>query len=288
MKTVLITGASSGFGALMAVKFARGGYYVYATARDLSKEGVKEVSKISESENLQIEWLKLDVTKDEDIASALKRVRENGKGLDVLVNNAGYGLIGPVETFTLDQIKSQFDTNYFGAIRMIHAFLPMMREQRRGNIINISSVAGFVTSPMYGIYSSSKHAIEALTEALRGEVRQFGINASLIEPGSYDTKFGTNIKGRDVDSNSPYYDFVTKLVKGRENLGKGFLYRMMSRLKDPKFVVDRVYRVAQMKNPPLRNIVGIDAKFEYFGRRVISSSAWDWVMKVIVGMLTKK
>lgn len=288
MKTVLITGASSGFGAMMALKFAREGFYVYATARDLSKEGVKEISDISQKEGLEVEWIKLDVTVEEDVERAVKRIVENGMGIDVLVNNAGYGLIGPVETFTLEQVKAQFDTNYFGVLRMVYAFLPLMREKGAGTIVNISSIAGLISVPMYGIYSSSKYALEAMSEALRNEVRQFGVKVCLVEPGSFDTKFGSNVKGGDLEKSNPYYHFTSSLKSRRKAVDNQVLFRLGRKFSDPMQVVDRVFKLTVMENPPLRSLVGLDAKLEYLARRVLPLSVWDMVVRFGVSRLTRK
>jgi short-subunit dehydrogenase len=288
MKTVLITGASSGFGALMTLKFAREGYYVYATARDLSKEEVKRISDISTKEGLEVEWIKLDVNRQEDVDSAVKRVIENSGGLDVLINNAGFGILGPIQSYTIDDFQKQFDTNFFGVIRMNYAFLPTLIKSESGRIINISSIGGLIVAPAYGLYSSSKFALEAYTEALRYELFQTNVKVSLVEPGGFDTNFSVNAKGLTTGlDDEKSYDKWYRQARDFRNRFVGKYGETKSRGRNPQIVADRVFRISQMKNPRLHNLVGTGTPYTAFIRKIIPSSWWEFVAITILKLATR-
>jgi short-subunit dehydrogenase len=288
MKTVLITGASSGFGALMTLKFAREGYYVYATARDLSKEEVKRISDISTKEGLEVEWIKLDVNRQEDVDSAVKRVIENSGGLDVLINNAGFGILGPIQSYTIDDFQKQFDTNFFGVIRMNYAFLPTLIKSESGRIINISSIGGLIVAPAYGLYSSSKFALEAYTEALRYELFQTNVKVSLVEPGGFDTYFSVNAKGLTTGlDDEKSYDKWYRQARDFRNRFVGKYGETKSRGRNPQIVADRVFRISQMKNPRLHNLVGTGTPYTAFIRKIIPSSWWEFVAITILKLATR-
>ena len=175
MKTVLITGASSGIGKIIAEYLLQKGYTVYGTSR---KPG----------DNL----LPLDVTSDSSVAQLMETLASKEVKIDVLINNAGYGLAGPLENFTIDEAKAQFETNFFGVTRMVTAFLPVMRAQGGGLIINVGSMAGLIGLPFQGHYSASKYALEGYLAALRMEVLPFNIKVFNINPGDFQTGFTAN------------------------------------------------------------------------------------------------
>jgi len=175
----IITGCSTGIGRATALELAARGYEVIATAR--REESLVDL-KVAQT-------LVLDVDSDESVASARRQVGP----VDVLVNNAGFGVDGPIETVPLVDVRRMFETNFFGPARMIQAFLPAMREQGRGAIVNVTSVAGIAVGPLSGYYSASKFALEALSEALRLEVEHFGIKVLVIEPGAIETNFEQNL-----------------------------------------------------------------------------------------------
>lgn len=271
-KTVLVTGSNSGFGYLTALKFARNGYKVYATVRSMEREGVKEMKKIKEAEGLDIEWLIIDLTKPETILSAKSKVSQ----LDVLINNAGYGLVGEIEDLDEADVAKQMDTNFAGMFRMIKAFLPIMKSQRSGHIINISSIAGIVTYARYGIYSASKFAVEGMSEALRSELKRYNIKVSMVQPGRHKTGFSKNIQkiakeGR-IERDSMLRSATKKIIK----------------LGNPQKVADRVYKLAQQRNPRLRNYVGIDAYILKFIKWVSPGWLWDFANRVIEYNNSKK
>ncbi len=281
MKRVLVTGANSGFGYLMALKFARNGYKVFATARDLTKDGVVEMNKVAKEEGLEIEWLVLDVTDQRTIDNA--RVKVEKEGLDVLVNNAGFGILGPIQSYTIDDFQKQFDANFFGVVRMVYAFLPTLIKSRGGRIINISSIAGLIVSPAYGLYSSSKFALEAYTEALRYELFQTNVKVSLVEPGGFDTNFSVNAKGlTSGDADEKSYEKWYRQVRDFRNRFVGRFGMTKSRNRDPQIVADRVYAISQMKNPKLRNFVGAGTSLTAFIRKIVPSRWWQaWAMAIL-------
>jgi len=194
-KVVLITGASSGFGKICAEFLAQQNYKVYGTSRNLTTE-IKSYKMIQ-----------MDVNDDAAIKTGVRHILDIEGHLDVVVNNAGIGVAGSLEDTSIEEMKFQFETNFFGVFRVCHEVLPIMRAQRSGYIINISSIAGLIGIPFQGAYSASKFALEGLTEALRMEVKPFGIHIVLIEPGDFNTDFTINrVKTKKSKMDSIYSD----------------------------------------------------------------------------------
>jgi len=186
-KIVLITGATSGIGRMTALHLAREGHHVIASGRKLN-----ELAKLrEEAKGLKLDTIVLDVTSTSSVAAALNEVGllTDGKHIDVLVNNAGFGVLGPTAEISDAEIRRQYETNVFGLMKVTRAFLPRMRERGQGRIINVSSVGGRIVLPFFGAYNSTKYAVEALSDALRYELRPFGIDVALIEPGVIRTNF---------------------------------------------------------------------------------------------------
>jgi short-subunit dehydrogenase len=191
-KTVVITGSSSGFGYLTTLTLARRGYKVWATMRNSeTKNALKkeELLNIADKENLKISVLNMDVNDDNSVITAIARIIEIDGKIDHLINNAGYMFVGITEAYSIEQAKQQFETNFFGILRTTKAVLPYMRKQKEGLIVNVTSLAGRLTFPYFGIYCASKHAVEAYSQAMRYELAPFGIEVSIVEPGP----FGTNL-----------------------------------------------------------------------------------------------
>ncbi|KAL2834377.1 putative short chain oxidoreductase/dehydrogenase [Aspergillus cavernicola] len=181
----LITGASSGFGALLAEHALKAGHSVIATARNPTK-AAQDYPQIA---SLGGKWLQLDVTSKTAKEEVEKSINDNGGNIDVVINNAGYGLLGSIEDISEDELDTQFQTNVYGLVRVTKAALPFMRAQRSGTIVNLSSIAGFAAGPSGGAYSMSKFAVEALSESLSLELSPFNIRVLLVEPGAFRTKF---------------------------------------------------------------------------------------------------
>ena len=208
----LITGSSSGIGFQTSLLLAKAGFYTYATMRNLDKSS--KIVDIAQKDNLPLEVLRLDVTDDKSVKDAINTIAVKQRRIDVVVNNAGYGSVGAVEDFSIDEIKTQFETNFFGAIRVIQSVLPLMRQQRSGIIVNISSIGGRIAFPFSPSYASTKFALEGLSEALQYEVDQFDIKVKLIEPGIIKTNFPDNMlkAKRAADPSSPYNELLQRRI----------------------------------------------------------------------------
>lgn len=262
-KVVLITGASSGFGKLSAEKLLERGFIVYGAARRVEKmKGLKEKGAIP---------LVMDVTSDEQVDLGIARIISEQGRVDTIVNNAGYGSYGMIECVSMDDAHKQFEVNVFGAIRVIKAVLPHMRKQGRGNIVNISSVIGRVYAPIAGWYGASKHALEALSDSLRAEVKQFGIKVSLIEPGAVKTDFFDVAMKRleDVEHHEAYKKQV-------QNFKKLFA-SMYDKAPGPGKVADTIVKAIESKNPKTRYAVG-NAMSEIMLGKIMSDKTMDNMM----------
>jgi NAD(P)-dependent dehydrogenase (short-subunit alcohol dehydrogenase family) len=247
-KVAIVTGSSSGIGFETALALARDGYYTYATMRD-TKKGSK-ILEIAKKENRKIEVLQLDVDKEDTIKSSINKIIADKKRIDVLVNNAGYGLFGCLEDLSIEDLKSQFETNFFGLIKMIQAVLPIMRKQRSGIIVNVSSVAGKIGFPASPAYISSKFALEGLSESMRYELEPFGIKTIIIEPGVIKTNFFTSLK-KSTRTDSAYKDITEKVMKG--------LTMMAEMGTPPQEVARTIIKAVNTENPLPRYPVGNDA-----------------------------
>jgi len=249
-KVAVVTGTSSGIGFETALALAREGYYTYATMRDTTKsDKIKELGK---KDNLKIDVLKLDVDDESSVKTAIQKILDQKQRIDVLVNNAGWGLWGCVEDVSIDEFKAQFDTNFFSIIRLIQEVGPTMRKQGSGTIVNISSVVGRIGFPASPAYISSKFALEGLSESLRFELAPFGVNVVIIEPGVIKTNFMKNMKmAEKSESDTVYRDITVKVVSG---------VKMMAEMgTHPKEVADTIVKAIKDEKPLPRYIVGNDA-----------------------------
>ncbi|MCC7541280.1 MAG: SDR family oxidoreductase [Deltaproteobacteria bacterium] len=210
-KTILITGATAGIGRHAALELARRGHHVIATGR--RQDALDSLSR--ESAGTKLDVMRLDVTDAQSIAKALVEVEELtcGRGIDVLINNAGYGQMGPIELVSDAEVRRQYDTNVFGLLAVTRAFLPMLRAKGAARIVNVSSIGGRVTFPLMGVYNSTKYAVESLSDALRNELAPWGIQVSLLEPGPIKTEFGDRAMdgiSHLRDTTSPYAPVVAR------------------------------------------------------------------------------
>ena len=249
-KVALVTGSSSGIGFETSLALARNGYHTFATMRNLGKD--EKIKQIIEKEDLSIEIVELDVDNEESVNQAIKTISEKKGRIDVLVNNAGYGMWGTVEDVSIDEFKKQFETNFFSIIRLIQKVAPIMRKQGSGNIVNISSVAGRIGFPVSPAYISSKFALEGLSESLRFELMPFGINVIIIEPGVIKTNFFDSMKmSEKSQQNSTYKEITDKVISG---------VKMMAEMgTHPKEVANVVIKTLGEEKPLPRYVIGNDA-----------------------------
>ena len=211
-KIALVTGSSSGIGLETVLALARDGYYTYASMRDIKKSG--ELEYAVKKEGLPVEIIELDVDKEESIVTAVRKISTDKKRIDVLVNNAGYGQFGCTEDLSVDDFRNQFETNFFSIVKIVQEVAPIMRNQKSGIIVNISSVVGRIGLPGSPAYISTKFALEGLSECLRYELGQFGIKTTLIEPGVIKTNFFNSMKIPESKTDTKYKELTDNILAG--------------------------------------------------------------------------
>jgi NAD(P)-dependent dehydrogenase (short-subunit alcohol dehydrogenase family) len=245
-----VTGSSSGIGFSTSVTLARSGYTTFATMRDLNKS--EPLQSIVEKEKLPISVIQLDVTEDTSVSMAVKDIIAKSGRIDVLVNNAGFGIAGALEDLTIDEIKQQFETNFFGVIRVTQEVLPFMRSQHFGVIVNVSSGLGRFGIATNSAYSSSKFAVEGLSESMSYELEQFGIRIILIEPGIIKTNFirSSKLAKKSMETASPYKSYMENIEKGMK--------RLLESGQVPEYVADVILSAINDNNPKLRYLAGQD------------------------------
>jgi NAD(P)-dependent dehydrogenase (short-subunit alcohol dehydrogenase family) len=250
-KVALVTGSSSGIGFETALLLARNRFSTYASMRNLEKS--KRITEIANTEKVPLQVVQLDVNDDRSVKEAIGKIESEQGSIDVLINNAGYVLLGPVEQLSIEEFKEQFETNFFGVIRIIKEVLPIMRRQRGGTIVNISSSAGRIGLPLNSPYVGSKFALEGLSESISYEVEQFGIRVVIIEPGFIRTNLinsGASPK-RALDPKSPYFSLMEKV----ENHFKSMMENVSSS-SPAEEVAKVILQAVRSENPDLRYIVG--------------------------------
>ena len=251
-KVAVVTGSSSGIGLETALVLAENGFKTYATMRNLNK--ASNILDKVQRKNLPIEVLELDVNSDKSVRQAVEKIVKTEGRIDVLVNNAGYALIGAVEDLNTDEVRDQYETNVFGVYRTIREVLPTMRRQRNGTIINISSIAGIVGFVGMGAYVSTKFAIEGLTQSLRLELAPFGIRAMVIEPGVIRTNIldSSPVAKRAQSGNTAYKEMMQQFNE--------ILNSMVKNASEPIVVANQVLRAANDTQPRMRYPAGPDAE----------------------------
>ncbi|NBI27993.1 SDR family oxidoreductase [Chengkuizengella marina] len=276
-KQAIVTGASSGFGLLTVLELAQSDYHVIATMRNLEKSKIleNELSKLQISQN--VDMLKLDVTSTEDL-NEFNHKLDNYNNIQVLVNNAGFAQGGFTEDVTIEQYRDQFETNVLGVIAVTQAVIPRMRKQKSGRIINLSSVSGLIGFPSLSPYVASKHALEGFSESLRLELKPFGVDVILIEPGSYATNIWSNSisKTKSLENNSTYNVFMEKIKSRLKNEEKN--------LGNPIDVAKLITYVAKTPNPKLRYAIGKGVKLNHFLKRILPWRMWE---KIVLKLLYK-
>jgi short-subunit dehydrogenase len=260
---IVITGVSSGMGKATALLLAQNGYTVYG--------GARREEKLQELEKQGIKTAKLDVTDDKSVTEFINFVLEKENRIDVLINNAGYGEYGAVEDVTLENAKKQMEVNLFGVARMTKAVLPIMREQKSGKILNVTSIGGKMATPMGGWYYASKFAVEALSDSLRNEVRQFGIEVVVIEPGGVKTEWSDIAMQNMVaaSENSAYSKLAKIAAKSSSNLDK------KSNVPQPIIIAELVKKIIEAKKTKPRYAKGMMAKPILFFKWLLSDKMFD-------------
>jgi NADP-dependent 3-hydroxy acid dehydrogenase YdfG len=265
---VLITGCSSGIGHATAERLGHDGHKVYATAR--------RPESIADLGDKGCETLALDVTDDQSMQDAVKTVVDREGSVGALINNAGYSQSGAVETVPPEQVRRQFETNVFGLIRMCQLVLPSMRAQREGRIVNIGSMGGRLTFPGGGLYHATKYSVEAISDALRFEVRGFGIKVILIEPGLISTNFG-EVAASSVEGGDGAYDhFNSKVAEITQAAYNGPLAKLGA---GPEAVADTIAKALTAKRPRARYPVTPSAHLMINQRRFTPDPVWDLMMR---------
>jgi NAD(P)-dependent dehydrogenase (short-subunit alcohol dehydrogenase family) len=269
-KIAVVTGSSSGIGLLTTIEFARNGYQVVATMRDLGRAGRLEEAAQKAGVRDRLDLRRLDVTEFDSLPGAIDDiVRAHGR-IDVLVNNAGFSVAGFGEDLTLGEIRLQFETNFFGNVAMTKAVLPVMRQQKSGHIVQVASVAGRLGQPLLGAYSSSKFALEGFSESLRIETHSLGIRVVLVEPGAFDTDIWTRnvvIGQGAIDPNSPN--------KERSQRFTEFVKQSAKNRRDAREIAQLILRIANDPNPKLRYLIGTDAKIQVWLRRILPWKSYE-------------
>ena len=252
-KVALVTGSSSGIGFETSLTLARAGFNTYASMRNSEKS--KNITEIAKKEKLPLQVVQLDVNNDGSVKDAIVKILKADQRIDVLINNAGYGLFGSVEDTSIEEIKAQFETNFFGVVRVTQQVLPLMRRQNSGTIVNVSSVGGRIGLPALSAYHSTKFALEGLSESIAFELEPFGIRVVIIEPGVIRTNIlnSSSSAKKALDPKSPYFSLSQKLNDNFKSI-------MESELSSPPEEVAKVIlQAVTSENPQLRYSVGDDA-----------------------------
>jgi short-subunit dehydrogenase len=269
-KVVLVTGASTGIGKCCADHLVTRGYRVFGTSRQPMAQ--------LQSQSPGVEMIRMDVDDDNSVTSGVRLVFEKAGRIDAVINNAGWGLMGAVEDTTIDEAKSQLETNFFGVVRVCHEVLPIMRQQGAGHIINISSLGGIVGLPYSGFYSASKFALEGFSEALRLETWRFGIRVVLIEPGDFRTNFTAARRMIKASSTSPAYrDAVARSLAAQEKEERNG--------PEPDSIARLVEKMLRSRNPRLRHTAGLlSQRIVVPCKRFLPQRFFEWVFSRAMGV----
>lgn len=272
-KVWFITGASRGFGRVWTEAALKRGDKVAATARKLAS-----IADLNKKFGENVLTLELDVTKPEQVKAAVAQAHAHFGRLDIVLNNAGYSLVGTIEEASADDVRAMYDTNIFGALAVIQAALPLLRQQGGGHILGTSSGLGHVTMPVIGYYCSSKWAFEAIHESLAAEVKAFRINVTIIEPGAYATEFGSPDSLKFAAGLDVYHDFKTQFFGSLTTMERG----------DPNATPEALFEVVDTKNPPLRFNLGrhnLPWVRSAYAERLATWEEWETVSNAAQGEL---
>ena len=275
----IVTGSSSGIGFETSLILARNGFYTYATVRKLD-DGSVPITDIAKKEDLSLQTIQLDVNNEQSVIDGVNRISEEKGRIDVVVNNAGYALMGALEETSMDEIKALFETNFFGAVRVMQAVIPMMRKQRRGKIVNVTSVAGRIALPLNSVYHGTKFALEGLSESIQYELESFGIKIILIEPGGVASNFIKNLKMATVKASdptkSPYRRIENRMLEAFKKIEQNGMR--------PSEVARVILDVVTSEDPQLRYLVGNDAATIMEARKSMSDREFENMRKKQFGI----
>ena len=263
-KVILITGASSGIGKETALQLIKEGHMVYGAAR--------RIDQMKDLEQAGGCALKLDITKEDEITEVVKKIIDEQQRIDVLINNAGFGLYGAVEDISIDQARYQFEVNIFGLARITQEVLPHMRKQNSGKIINISSMGGKMYTPLGAWYHATKHALEGWSDCLRIELKQFNINVVIIEPGAIETEFG-NVMYEPMLKNSgqgPYAKIAKTMAQATKEI-----YEKKGAASPASVISNTISKAISSKRPKTRYVAGKMAKTYMFIRKYLGDRVFD-------------
>jgi NAD(P)-dependent dehydrogenase (short-subunit alcohol dehydrogenase family) len=260
-KVAIVTGSSSGMGFETSLILARNGFYTFATMRKLDGEGSNQLTDITKNEKLPLQVIRLDVNDDKSVKDAIDAIVKEKDRIDVVVNNAGYDLMGALEETSLDELKGQFETNLFGAVRLMQAVIPIMRKQGGGIIVNITSLGGRIAFPLNSAYHATKFALEGLSESIKYELEPFGIKIIVIEPGGVGSNFLKNLK-MVSKANSPYGPIQNSMSE--------YFKQWAQNLTHPSEVAKAILQAVTSDNPDFRYVVGKDAMMTLESRKSMS------------------
>ncbi|MCF0064776.1 SDR family NAD(P)-dependent oxidoreductase [Dyadobacter chenwenxiniae] len=272
-KVWFITGASRGFGRVWADAALKRGDKVAATARTLAS-----IADFKDQYGPNVLTLELDVTKADQVKTVVEQAHAHFGRLDIVLNNAGYSLVGTIEEASADDVRALYETNIFGSLAVIKAALPLLRKQGGGHILGTSSNLGHVTMPVIGYYCSSKWAFEAIYESLSAEVKAFGIKVTIIEPGAYATEFGSQESLKFAPGLEVYHDFKTQFMGGIRSTERG----------DPRATPEALFQMVDSENPPLRFFLGshnLPAVRKAYAERLAIWEEWEAVSNSAQGTL---
>ncbi|MGB7664178.1 MAG: SDR family oxidoreductase [Nitrososphaeraceae archaeon] len=276
-KVAVVTGSSSGMGYETSLVLARNGFDTYATMRNIEGGGAKQIADIAKNENLPLEIIQLNVDNDNSASDAINRIVSEKNSIDIVVNNAGYDLMGALEEYSMDEIKAQFETNFFGAVRVTQAVIPVMREQGGGIIVNTTSLGGRISFPLNSAYHATKFALEGLSESIRYELEPFGIKIIVIEPGGVGSNFLKNLKMATKTSdplNAPYRSLENRISEYFKQWSQNAIH--------PSEVAKVILQAVTSDNPDFRYVVGKDVAMALESRRNMSDKEFhDSIKKQI-------
>ena len=273
----VVTGSSTGIGFETSLTLARNGFHTYATMRMLEgSRGWEQITEIAKRENLPLQVIRLDVDNDKSVSDAFSTIVKDKGRIDFVINNAGYALAGPFEETSMEEMKAQFETNFFGAVRVMQATIPIMRKQRSGKIVNITSMGGRIAVPLDSMYHGTKFALEGVSESLQYELEPFGIKIILIEPGAVGSNFWKNLKIASKTTSpdnidSPYKQIVNNVSESFKQMEQNTIH--------PSEVAKVILQAVLSDNPDFRYVVGKDAAAILETRRSMHDREFQHFMK---------